>query len=525
MCEPNHVTENQFLKYSIIDEMTRSDYTLIPEPSTIWDQDIRYETNHIGFAFVSHIIDELGGQCFIIDVALMPKVRGIIDTQLKPIEHVPQPRQMFIYLYQEKFLLRAIRLDEFPPYSDDTFEAQLVDIGCKITIKIEKFKRNAFMLKDESIAIPKFVQKCQVLQIPNGLCMFDLLHARVEYKVLCRYDDLIFIDVLRKDSEEFYKKNAVPDFYSYFRYDLSNMLPQSSSIISKAITEDVKLPVKGDTTQNVAVEKHVIVQQNEEDDQIKEKKMQLAKRLYKPFERLTVEDEENVRSKQTVDHDKEATRSLNHNNQTKSTVEYIKKGAEIMKSVYATNLPAIGEKVIVNVTNAITPCEFYGSLSSKSSIELIDKIASDEFQQRLRLLRTPPKIGDKVFAIYNMGLFRAIIIRIYDKNTCQVYYYDYGNCAKVQISEIYESDTMLEEYPPFALHFRINRTEPCHENDINSIHCLEKILLIAPVQATIVDIVHDSDIGEPILIVDLLDQNDIDVAKTLANKRYVVYKN
>lgn len=103
----------------------------------------------------------------------------------------------------------------------------------------------------------------------------------------------------------------------------------------------------------------------------------------------------------------------------------------------------------------------------------------------------------------------------------QVYFVDYGNCAKVGTLELYKYDEKWDKYPAYALNFRINGIKETIEYDFAARRALEQIMN-AECEATIVDIEHCEKLNRDTYVVDLLDENGLNIAETILHKGYGV---
>lgn len=133
-----------------------------------------------------------------------------------------------------------------------------------------------------------------------------------------------------------------------------------------------------------------------------------------------------------------------------------------------------------------------------------------------------PKLFDKVIALYEDSYYRAQVVKIIDKHVFQVFYVDYGNCANVTTSELLEYQDEWDEYPAYALHFRINGVTEINPWDRDAQRAAEQ-LLIADTKATVIDIVHDKQTNRTTYVVDLFDENGLNIAEVLASKNYSLF--
>lgn len=221
---------NLFTMYSILDEMQLNDS---PKPATSNIIATR-EPGFTGIGFISHIENELIGSVYMLDIQSMPDPVVLFGDQPKRLSELPQPGQMFGYVFQEKYLVRAVR-SEYESYAvtnqTKKYSATLIDIGCVVRIDIKPTLPNHFEVTNVAKAIPPFAKSCQLIEIPPKTSLNDLLHTSVQYRVICVDEHLTFVSILNKGSNPFAAENQKQwHFYMYF---LGNHMktPTSSSTL------------------------------------------------------------------------------------------------------------------------------------------------------------------------------------------------------------------------------------------------------------------------------------------------------
>lgn len=133
-----------------------------------------------------------------------------------------------------------------------------------------------------------------------------------------------------------------------------------------------------------------------------------------------------------------------------------------------------------------------------------------------------PKLFDKVLAVYEDEYYRAQVISVIDEHAFQVFYVDYGNCAKVKTAQLFKYDSKWDKYPAYALRFRLNDIEETNPWDYQARDALEKIL-VADCDATILRIQYCEKTKRTTYVVDLYDENGLNVAETLVQKNMAIY--
>lgn len=207
-------TVNKFILYSMLDEFKLND----DQNPSIFNINIQRKKGYIGLGFISHILDEKSGFVYILDVLTMPDPVIMYGDKPKPLSHTPRPGELFGYLFQNKYLVRAIRM-EYERSRDmsqkNQYTALLIDIGCKICIDIDSHASHLFEVTEEARKCASFAKAAHLINIPPNVCIYDLLHARVQYKVLCNEGDYMLADILNEGADPF-KQLDQWNFYMYF---------------------------------------------------------------------------------------------------------------------------------------------------------------------------------------------------------------------------------------------------------------------------------------------------------------------
>lgn len=519
---PDDVTNALFLQYAMLNEMKTVQHTSIIEPARTSLDSKHFELSQTGYAYITHITDELLGYCNIIDVDSMPKLKYFFTVDQPPMTSLPNPGEMFGYLYQGKFMVRAIRTDKYDPRPTiNGYRAYLIDVGCSIQIDIANSLSHHFMLSGEIQDVPGLAKKCQLLNLPESLNVFDLLHTRIQYEVLSNYGQSILINVLNvKNGEQMYEE---PNFYTYFLSDAPKlMIENKNSEKNTPITskESISCTTKlSPRTLNLL------------------KRRNLAKALFS----LPTEDclsQPTPTSTPTPERELKTSNGIVHNESErkgqKSEVEvevelieterYLRSlrriQNKVLESIRPSDQPKIGETFAIQPTHVISATDFYGIRINNSELnELNAHLKSIDVEKELVPHAKLVKIGDKVLATYEKELSRAIVTTFYDENNVQIHFYDYGNCAKVNILELYGNISKLNKYPPFALRFRINGIKTCRFHDLKAIMFLNYLLLPANIRATVIDST-TSELGEHVSVGSFTDENGLDVATTIIRKNY-----
>lgn len=205
-------TKNSFILYSSLHELK-----LIESPKPKFsNHHIQHENGYIGLGFISHIVNSTRGLVYISDVAAMPDPVIVFGIKPKPMLHTPRLGEIFGYLFQNKYFVRAIRIeyDLQDTLKEEKCTVLLIDIGCKIRIDIDPNFSNLFEVTVEGGKLQSFTKAAHLLNIPPNLCIYDLLHTRVQYKVICNMGEYMIADILASDDP--FKQLDEVHFYMFF---------------------------------------------------------------------------------------------------------------------------------------------------------------------------------------------------------------------------------------------------------------------------------------------------------------------
>lgn len=212
-------TANKLILYSILDEFKLNESQKPQSPNINVDR----KTGYSGLGFISHIANETQGTVYILDVMSMPDPFILYGSTLKPLTHVPLPGEMFAYIYQEKYLFRAIRSAyEYRDQNSSTtttnqFGAMLIDIGCVVRVDIKPNYRDLYEVTQAAKIIPAYAKMCHLVQIPPKMSVYDLLHTRIQYKVLCNDGNHMFVNIVNAGVNPFaVQQQKEWNFYMYF---------------------------------------------------------------------------------------------------------------------------------------------------------------------------------------------------------------------------------------------------------------------------------------------------------------------
>lgn len=245
----NHVngTANQFLLYSILDEFQLNDSE---KPTNIHDE---HGSDSMRFGFISHIVDVAKGLVYILEESSMPDPIVLYGNAPKRLTGLPMPGEMFAYWYQDKYLVRAIR-SEYSHCNDATrmnqFSAQLIDIGCVVHIDIKPNFHGLYEVTSAAKIIPSYIKLTHLCDIPNNTCVYDLLHSRVQYKVLHSNNEKMFANILKEVVNPFVEKHQKEwNFYNYLLPRNVNLVTTQKIVAAPTVATPIKssTPTKAST--------------------------------------------------------------------------------------------------------------------------------------------------------------------------------------------------------------------------------------------------------------------------------------
>ena len=126
----------------------------------------------------------------------------------------------------------------------------------------------------------------------------------------------------------------------------------------------------------------------------------------------------------------------------------------------------------VYVISCASPCSFVCQLSDNSDAldsitTLLAKLYSTEGESKSYILKSPPKEGDFVVALFSQDQewYRAVVTKLSDEaDSCQVSFIDFGNSETVPMENLRAPDSSLAIHPPLAFQCFLSGIEP-HSSD------------------------------------------------------------
>lgn len=576
-----NATINQFISYSITDEIIaapKNENRSIQ--NNIFTEPSKLESGYVGELYVTNIVDQLAGICYIIDANSMPNTEMLFGLKPKLLKRLPKPDEIFGYYYLDKCMFRA-RRDTDGIIANGQLKAVLIDIGCEIDINIENNLHHFFEVTDKGKHLSSFARKCQVFLLPENLSLDSLLHQRVCYKVLCVENggNMVYINILKfsKARGDNDNENVQLTFFSHFLIDIlpsiyaehilehnENKIETSehSCIIDEG--EQIQLLTSNPFIDSFGISSKIAMVHKAQFS----KKFQLCKSLngltdgwieqnskfMKTNIHLDVEPKQYPVTQNTLDSRKkslisssssseentliDSKKELTHINFMNHEPEQVTRPSSVTTEVFEkeSNIsvdislpsfiiepPSIGDEITIQPTYVENASEFYAYTKHeqiKNVEEFTDMLSSNDLRwKKYDLSNAAPKLGEKVFVKQEEKVYRGEIIGKLETYLFHVKLIDYGDCLKVQISNIFYYDSTLNAYPAYAQHYRINGIKPIQEmydHDYTVISDVEKILMAAEMKATIIDIISSK--YRITYVVDLYDENNLNAAETLTFK-------
>lgn len=187
-------------------------------------------------------------------------------------------------------------------------------------------------------------------------------------------------------------------------------------------------------------------------------------------------------------------------------------------SMFANLELNIGTDIIVKATFIQDVHQFIGFQRNGDRYTLYKNCCKYIRTMKLIKLKKFPQVGENVLVKYESEVCRAVVLNRMDPGTVKIYFIDYGLCRKTKICGLFEYDQTLNEYPPFAIRFRIHGIRPCKPNDIDAIQGMQRVLLAQKISAKIVGI-NQINANEIEIEADVWDVNGSNIAITFIERK------
>lgn len=187
-------------------------------------------------------------------------------------------------------------------------------------------------------------------------------------------------------------------------------------------------------------------------------------------------------------------------------------------SMFANPNLEIGTDIVVKATFVQDVNKFIGHQSNCDRHILYKNCYKHIAKMDLVLLKKLPEVGEKVLVMHYSKVCRAIVLNRLDSETVKIYFIDHGLCQNANKTTLFEYDQPLNQYPPFAIGFRIHGIQPVKPNDVDVIQGMDKLLLPQKLSAKIVGI-NQLEENEFEVEADFWDVNGLNIAITLIRSK------
>lgn len=506
-----------------------------------------YDDGFMGIAYVSHISDAKNGICFLLDVEQMPDPMQLYGKYLKPLNRLPETGEVFAYHLNQKFMFRAIRCatsdSEAIAAGRYQYYARFIDIGNTMWIDTTNGFHNHYELDESVQQMPGYAIKCHIVQMPTHYNLMNILHDKVAFRILKMGNSLVYVELLSQSTNPFLCVNEVggnnKQLYSYFNwngatssgqnnqnyYDNSNglstkMLPRSGRIeyasSSRSYTSNNN-SYSPSSNGDKAVNNHFMDLINTTIT----KKADLTKQLTSYYDSSATNwNAHESRMQQFAD-----TLSSDDENVYEHYENGVHSDVSEEPSVPSIRLPCIGDTVSISVSFVIDVERFYAFIPScmnsntMSVNQLQNEMNADHIRRNYQPLHLTPPINGRVFSIYKNRIYRARVIAHYDQLNFQVFYVDYGNCARVSLNELFLWDSRWDNVPSQIFLCRLHGMRKIRFFDFEAMTALEELLVNKTLKAKVTNIVHSDD-NNPMVVMSVWDINGADVAQAMCDKNY-----
>lgn len=501
-----------------------------------------YQDGALGLGYVSHISDVKNGICYILDVDRMPDPTLFYGKHLKSLNRLPEIGEVFAYHLNQKFMFRAMRCatsdSEAMIAGPFQYYVKLIDIGSTIWIDTSNGFHNHYELDEMVQQIPGYAIKCQIVQMPTSYNLLNILHDKVSFRILKLANPWqhVYVELLSQSTNPFLCLDEVGgnniQLYLYFHWNDTASLGRSNWT-SPSILSSVERNESPLSNCSYASNNNSYASSNEGVKLVGNHFMEM-------FNTAAASKPEPIKTMSSLCDLGPTNWNIIHEHRMQQFADTLSTDDENINELYdhgvisyvdaepnvpQIRLPCIGDTIDISVVFVVDVERFYAYIPSCLSSSPIDvRQLKDEMnaeQNRLdyqRLQLTPP-INENVFALYQNFIYRARVISHYDKLNYKVYYIDYGNCAKVNLNELFKWDSRWENVPPQVLLCRLHGMRKIRFYDFEAMTALEKLLVNKMLKAKVTKIIETDD-DNPTIVVSVKDVTGADVTQTMCDKNF-----
>lgn len=500
-----------------------------------------YDDGYIGLGFVSHISDVKNSICFILDVDRMPDSMLFYGSHLKPLNRLPETGEIFAYHLNQKFLFRAIRCatseSEAIAAGRYQYYAKFIDVGSTMWIDTTNGFHNHYELDESVQQIPGFALKCQIVQMPTNYNLLNILHDKVSFRILKIGNSIVYVELLSQSTNPFLCLDEVggnnKQLYSYFTWnDPTSFDPNKNVGIGTNIRSPSQRIESSLSSRSCTSINHSYALSSDCDKAVGNHFMEMIN--------TTTISKADITKKLTSTGDSSATNWNAHENRMQQFADTLSSDDENVYDSYGNvttsyadeepsvpkiRLPCIGDTVSISASFVIDVERFYAfipsclSSTTKGVKQLHDEMNADHNRRNYQPLHLTPPINGHVFAIYRNFVYRARVIAHYDQMNYQVFYIDYGNCAKVNLNELFKWDSRWDDVPAQIFLCRLHGMRKIRFFDFEAMTALEGLLVNKTLKAKVTNII-DTDDNNSTIVLSVRDIHDIDVTETMCEKNF-----
>lgn len=496
-----------------------------------------YQEGTLGIGYLTHISDVRNAICYILDVDRMPDPMLFYGKHLKSLNRLPETGEVFAYHLNQKFMFRAMRCatsdSEAIAAGRFQYYVKLIDIGSTIWIDTSNGFHNHYELDEMVQQIPGYAIKCQIIQMPTSYNLLNILHDKVSFRVLKMGNPWqhMYVELLSQSTNPFLCLEEVGggnniQLYSYFHWTDVAPFGESNgptpSMLSSADRNESPL-----SNCSYASNNYSYASSSDGLNVVSNHFMEMfntaAASKPEPTKALTLANWNIVhehRMQQFAD-----TLSSDDENINEHYDPAVISCVEAEPNVPKIQLPRIGDTIDIAATFVVDVERFYAYIpsclgSSPMDVkQLKDEMNDENMCRNYQRLQLMPPINECVFALFQNFIYRARVISHYDTLNYKVYYIDYGNCAKVNLNELFKWDPRWENVPPQVFLCRLHGMRKIRFYDFEAMTALEGLLINKTLKAKVTKII-EADDNSSTIVLSVKDITGGDVTRAMCDRNF-----
>lgn len=538
-----HTDRNAALLKRLMECAVDEDECNVHDNSVCMNYDDLYQDGAVGLGYVTHISDVNNAICYILDVDRMPDPMLLYGKNLKPLNRLPEIGEVFAYHFNEKFMFRALRCassdSETMTAGRFQYYVKLIDIGSTIWIDTSNGFHNHYELDEMVQQIPGYAIKCQIVQMPTSYNLLNILHDKVSFRILKLGNarQHVYVELLSQSTNPFLRLEEVGgnniQLYLYFHWNDTATVGQSngSSPCTLSSADRIESPLSNFSS--YASNNGSYASSNEGVKVVGNHFMEMfntaAASKPEPTKTMTslcdlgatnwniIHEHRMQQFADTLSSDDENINEM----YDPAVITY----AEAEPNVQKIRLPRVGDTIDICPIFVVDVERFYAYIpscmtnSAMNVKQLKDEMNTEQNRRNYQRLQLTPPINEKVFALYQNFIYRARVISHYDTLNYKVYYIDYGNCAKVNLNELFMWDPRWEHVPPQVFLCRLHGMRKIRFYDFEAMTALERLLMNRSLKAKVTKII-EADDNSSAIVVSVRDVTGADVTQTMCGKNF-----